>query len=646
MIADYEQRGEKEILGNMDQDILLYEGQEPYIFVSYCHKDREKVIPVIRRMMEDGYRIWFDRGIHPGSEWPEIVAEHLENCRVFMIFISDHYMQSQNCIREIHFAVSRNKKLLSVMMDEVRLTPGVEMQLCVSQALRYDKYRDARAFFKDLYRAEILEVCKNRKSAPAEKDPEVRTTDQNQKKIAKNIRRRSRKRLRRSGMAALVVLAAIIVVIGAAAGWRNYHSVEISGQKYTRRDTSVQVKEEAVTADLMNDLKELPALTSLRFENCSFEQSGLEGLKDLDTVTSLSLTSCGGVTDCEFLNGMSGLYTLSITGCDLTDEMLYSVEGSETLYYLTLSDSPQLTETEWVNRFPELRELNLDDDGIRSVENIAGLEELRTLSLKNNQITEVSGTFQALRLESVDLSGNRITDLSGLDNLTVLTGFYMGDNGYAGENEPGPGEGNRIPACVNASCETLRSVDLSGNGFSREEMNAMLGNCSQLTYLDVSDNPDLGSLDILASGDLLETLYAKNCGLTSLEGMENFRSLKEIDLSENVLNSLAGFPELDPETEIFLELDSNQLTGLEGLDPAVSYRALLLYDNPFDGGNLGHELGKMQGTVLGLSYTEGLDPETIKNFGNCYVEMVPDNQKVLWEDTLGYQYRDEKYAQE
>ena len=38
----------------MNQDILLYEGQEPYIFVSYCHKDKESVIPVIQRMIEKG----------------------------------------------------------------------------------------------------------------------------------------------------------------------------------------------------------------------------------------------------------------------------------------------------------------------------------------------------------------------------------------------------------------------------------------------------------------------------------------------------------------------------------------------------------------------------------------------------------------
>ena len=75
----------------MNQDILLYEGQEPYIFVSYCYKDKESVIPVIQRMIEKGYRIWFDRGIHPGSEWPEIVRS-----------VHDFYFGQLYAVAELH----------------------------------------------------------------------------------------------------------------------------------------------------------------------------------------------------------------------------------------------------------------------------------------------------------------------------------------------------------------------------------------------------------------------------------------------------------------------------------------------------------------------------------------------------------------
>ena len=52
-------------------NIVPYEGQEPYVFVSYAHKDSHLVIPVLEKLHALGYRIWFDDGIAPGSEWPE-----------------------------------------------------------------------------------------------------------------------------------------------------------------------------------------------------------------------------------------------------------------------------------------------------------------------------------------------------------------------------------------------------------------------------------------------------------------------------------------------------------------------------------------------------------------------------------------------
>ena len=625
----------------MNQDILLYEGQEPYIFVSYCHKDKESVIPVIQRIIGKGYRIWFDRGIHPGSEWPEIVAEHLDKCAVFMIFISDNYMQSQNCIREIHFAVARNKKLISVMMEEVKLTPGVEMQLCVSQALRYDEYPDKDRFFADLYRAEALEVCKGqaqfsgeKKHGREEKKSEPGRTGEARKRKSQNRgnvppRRRALKIVR---MTVAIVIAAIVAGLAGSAVWHTRNTVEIGGQKYTKKDSNVQIRDVNVDAELINELQEFRELSSLTFENCTFEESGLESLKTIETVTTLNLAGCSGVTDCGFVNGMPELSILKITDCSLTDESIRSIEPSDTLRYLTLSGNPGLTDTDWAEGFPELTVLELDDNGIEDASGAAGLENLRTLSLENNQLTCMSEPLRSLRLESLNLSGNRITDLSGLSDLTILTGFYMGDNGYAAEN----GSENPIPVCVNASSAVLKEVDLSGNGFSREDILNMLQNCSQLTYLDVSDNPDLGTLDVMASGELLETLNAKNCGLTGLEGIEFSTALAEIDLSGNMLETLEGFPQLATELGVYLNLSENRLSSLGGLNAEVSYDTLLLYGNPFAGNPPGGELEALQGNILGLTYIEGMSPETLMNFSNCYVENLPDNQRVAWEDTLGF----------
>jgi hypothetical protein len=59
--------------------LRAYEGSEPYIFISYSHKNKDVVLPVIEALQNSGYNVWFDIGIEAGSEWPEYIATHLRN---------------------------------------------------------------------------------------------------------------------------------------------------------------------------------------------------------------------------------------------------------------------------------------------------------------------------------------------------------------------------------------------------------------------------------------------------------------------------------------------------------------------------------------------------------------------------------------
>ena len=59
--------------------IRPYNGDEPYIFISYAHKDNSIVLPIVERMTQDGYRILYDEGITPGTEWDDEIALHIDN---------------------------------------------------------------------------------------------------------------------------------------------------------------------------------------------------------------------------------------------------------------------------------------------------------------------------------------------------------------------------------------------------------------------------------------------------------------------------------------------------------------------------------------------------------------------------------------
>ena len=74
-----------------------YEGNKPYIFISYAHKDTELVFRVMNSLQAEGYRIWYDDGIMPGSEWPENIAQHLDAASMVISMVTPNSMDSHNC---------------------------------------------------------------------------------------------------------------------------------------------------------------------------------------------------------------------------------------------------------------------------------------------------------------------------------------------------------------------------------------------------------------------------------------------------------------------------------------------------------------------------------------------------------------------
>ena len=138
-----------------------YEGKEPDIFISYSHRDSDRVFPILKHLADEGFRVWYDEGIDPGTEWPESIATHLAGSTVCIAFVSAHSLLSQNCRREINFALSRNHiGFLSVMLEDAKMTPGVEMQLSTYQSLLMYKYPTIQSFYEKLDRVDLLQPCR------------------------------------------------------------------------------------------------------------------------------------------------------------------------------------------------------------------------------------------------------------------------------------------------------------------------------------------------------------------------------------------------------------------------------------------------------------------------------------------------------
>lgn len=143
----------------------------PYVFISYAHVNQDLVLPAIQELQNQNVSLWYDRGIEAGSEWPEFVAEKVMNCTKFVLFISNAYLQSQNCKRELNFAISRKKEILSIFLEDVELSPGMEMQLGTYQAIFCKRFPTKESFYTSLPAEPFFNSCRNVAEASPNPDP-------------------------------------------------------------------------------------------------------------------------------------------------------------------------------------------------------------------------------------------------------------------------------------------------------------------------------------------------------------------------------------------------------------------------------------------------------------------------------------------
>ena len=139
---------------------IPYIGEEPYIFVSYAHKDSEVVMRAIALLQQSGFRVWYDEGIDPGSEWPDTIEKYLERSSYFIGFISANALDSNYCKCELHTAFNERKKMLIVYLENIKLEGGLKMQLSSRQSIHWYKYESENAFFKKLMTASVLNDCR------------------------------------------------------------------------------------------------------------------------------------------------------------------------------------------------------------------------------------------------------------------------------------------------------------------------------------------------------------------------------------------------------------------------------------------------------------------------------------------------------
>ncbi|MDR2688367.1 MAG: toll/interleukin-1 receptor domain-containing protein [Azoarcus sp.] len=109
---------------------------DSFVFVSYAHADAQTVFPIIERVHAGGYAIWYDKGITISSTWTDEIAIAIKRCKVLLLFVSRHSMESTYVRSEVEFALNQKIRVIPVYLDSMDvLPPGLALGLNATQGV-------------------------------------------------------------------------------------------------------------------------------------------------------------------------------------------------------------------------------------------------------------------------------------------------------------------------------------------------------------------------------------------------------------------------------------------------------------------------------------------------------------------------------
>ncbi|GEM_PF-2618542 len=663
----------------MMEKISVYEGDNPFVFVSYAHKDSDAVYRILRLLQGRGLRIWYDEGITPGSEWPEYIASHLDRAAAVIVFITENSVNSFNCRREITFAQARNKFFISVFLEKTEVPLGMELQLSAQQSVfRYD-YATDEAFVDRMLRTPFLQPCirheraQDRREEPAAEQILFKTgteeffgTDEGgadtvlpadtgaaaeaadafessgsmgdsapapQEKA--DIPPTGKSGGGKKKKPAVILIAAVLVLL-LAAGVYGYIQLGTGSGSYVDSGepdslgslrgvkSSLTLKNKHMTADMVRQVNKVRDLNYISFTDCEFEEGALNELhmSPKDTSVTMRFYNCSGMKDCDALGKQGDIYDLDIVSCDITDQGFPDLADVK-VKNLTVFNCPDLSKIS-VNT-ETLYAIDLSGTGISDISFLSGAEQLQSISLAYTKVTDLSPLFSLEKITSLNLSGIRMDSFDlNLQSLGLET-ICLHDCGLASTD--GLGDYTK-----------LAEVDLGGNQLT--DVGFLADVTSNLTYLDLSGNPvpadQLSFLKdavnmktlILDQIDLtghqleyvqymkdLEKLSARDCGLTDISGIAGCSSLDEILLSFNMIQDLQPIADISDPDNPISVLD---LGANDIRDISVlqeTYFNLVLVGNPLEK----YESSKSFNTsVLLIDYFDGLENSSMSTSGGNY----------------------------
>lgn len=499
---------------NQKEMPIPYIGEKPYIFVSYAHKDSEVVMRAIALLQQSGFRVWYDEGIDPGSEWPSTIAKYLERSSYLIGIISANSLASQNCTCELYTAYNEHKRILVVYLEDVQLEGGLKMQLSLRQSIHWYKYESENAFFKKLLTASGLNDCR-------ESENSVKTIN--------------------ASTAAQANSNTAVELHPAAAEQNN--SVEIAA-KHNSNEAQTAAQLRSCCGNTSDEAQNKHLEISIIYEDTdSIRNYVHEHYEEMISASSIAVEIAyssfaeDGDTDNDRLIGISALWDDVNIGGKI-DELCIDFARYGAFDIEQIKNLPNLRTLEIEGTAPvnfscfeycgkKLRKLVLrcpiNEDVIRSISNITSLRYLDLGNGSRSEIRDISPLGNLKNLRTLVIGGilRELSPIARLENLEELTIFsdVLSDISVLGE------------------LNRLKALEIYGAAGAYIDLKALeeLTNSMQHLVVEVKCIDNIDSLTMLVNLRHLE-LRAEN--IKDIRPLRYLRRARYLEVSKNFWTSL------------------------------------------------------------------------------------------------------------
>lgn len=118
---------------------------KPYAVAGYAHTDAELVYPIIKKIYEAGIKIWYDDGIEVNDRYDRVLADAIDACQVFILFVSKNSIfYSKYVIKKmLNYADRLNKDIVVCELESVENMPNdIRIKLVGHQRFSKEELQD------------------------------------------------------------------------------------------------------------------------------------------------------------------------------------------------------------------------------------------------------------------------------------------------------------------------------------------------------------------------------------------------------------------------------------------------------------------------------------------------------------------------